>query len=114
MACFFIAAVSIIGIPPTGGSWSKWLLLQGTVDASMLPMTAVLIVSSLLSIGYLMPVVARAFFLPLPGIPAGEKIAIQEAPLLCLVPICATAAGCLALFFFAEELYQLLEPIAVP
>ena len=114
MACFFIGTVSIIGLPPAGGSWSKWFLLQGTVDAGMLPLTFVLTVSSLLSIAYLMPVTARAFFLPAARSGTAAEARIREAPLFCLVPICATAAGCIALFFYAEELYQLLEPIAIP
>ena len=121
MACFFIGAVSIIGLPPMGGSWSKWLLITGTVDAGRLPLAFVLIVSSLLNIAYLMPVVARAFFVPAPVGGGGEggghghdDGGIHEAPLFCLVPICATALGCLALFFYAEEIYQLLEPIAGP
>jgi len=113
MACFGIGALSIIGLPPMGGSWSKWLLMLGTIDAGMLPLTFVLVVSSLLNIAYLMPLVARAFFVPAvapAGGPHGDGI--REAPLLCLVPLCATAAGCIALFFFAEEIYRLLEPIA--
>ena len=112
MGCFFIGALSIIGLPPMGGSWSKWFLVLGTVEANMLPLAFVLIVSSLLNIAYLMPVVARAFFIPAPPDPDHGDDGIHEAPLFCLIPICATAAGCIALFFYAEELYLLLEPIA--
>jgi multicomponent Na+:H+ antiporter subunit D len=117
MACFGIGAISIIGLPPMGGSWSKWFLLLGTIDAGMLPVAAVLIVSSLLNIAYLMPVVARAFFAPLPqtntaaGHVDAPGRAIQEAPILCLIPICVTALGCLALFFYADTIYQLLKPM---
>ena len=120
MACFGIGAISIIGLPPMGGSWSKWFLLLGTIDAGMLPVAAVLIVSSLLNIAYLMPVVARAFFAPLPQTNRGAGHvdapgrAIQEAPILCLIPICLTALGCLALFFYADAIYQLLEPMVTP
>jgi len=130
MFCFLIGSLSIIGLPPFGGSWSKWFLLLGTVDAHQLALAGVLVVSSLLNIAYLMPVVARAFFVPLPAaaVEAGGHGAVasggsgrvgsaggepgwQEAPWLCLVPTCATALGCLALFFFADELYRLLEPL---
>jgi multicomponent Na+:H+ antiporter subunit D len=115
MACFFIAALSIIGVPPMGGSWSKWFLFLGAIDADALPLVFVLLASSLLNIAYLMPVVARAFFVP---VTAGDgehaHEGFHEAPLLCLVPICATALGCIALFFYAEELYQLLAPITGP
>ena len=32
MIAFFIGSLSIIGVPPTGGTWSKWYLLAGTLD----------------------------------------------------------------------------------
>ncbi|MCH8333678.1 30S ribosomal protein S17 [Candidatus Sumerlaeota bacterium] len=31
---------------------------------------------------------------------------MREAPWLCVVPLCLTALGCLALFFFADPLYR--------
>ena len=82
-------------------------------------MVAVLMASSLLSIGYLMPVVGRAFF----SAPREEEGAhgehdgggdddnpgIREAPVLCVLPPVLTAVGCLVLFFFADEIYQLLS-----
>ena len=63
---FFIGAMSIIGLPPLAGSWSKWLLIVGAADAGQQAMIVVLVLSSLLNIAYLMPVVARGFFLPSP------------------------------------------------
>jgi multicomponent Na+:H+ antiporter subunit D len=32
MVAFFIGSLSIIGLPPTGGTWSKWYLMIGAVD----------------------------------------------------------------------------------
>ena len=115
-AAFFIGSLSVIGLPPTGGSWSKWFLLMGAGDAHQWTMMAVLMASSLLSIGYLMPVVGRAFFRPpaasdddCTGHDAGPGI--QEAPLLCVLAPLATAVGCVVLFFFADDIYQLLTGI---
>src|SRR5690606_28668250 len=61
MLAFFVGAVAVIGLPPTGGSWSKWYLMLGAVDAGQLALVAVLAVSTLLNIAYLMPIVARAY-----------------------------------------------------
>ncbi len=62
---FSIAAFSIIGLPPGGGSWGKWFMALGaTSQPSDYPFVFVYMLSSLLAIGYLMPIVARAFFLP--------------------------------------------------
>ena len=47
MGCFFVGALSIIGLPPTGGMWSKLLLVQGTASAGeMLLMTTFLVSSA--------------------------------------------------------------------
>lgn len=115
-AAFLIGALSIIGLPPLGGSWSKWLLIVGAADASQQIAIGVLMVSSLLNIAYLLPIVGKGFFLadPQPA-PAGAavtpKLKIQEAPLLVVVPPVLTAIGCLVLFFYAGQIQDFLMPI---
>jgi multicomponent Na+:H+ antiporter subunit D len=110
---FFLGSLSVIGLPPMGGSWSKWYLVLGAVEAEQAAMMLVLMASSLLSIGYLMPVVARAFFKEPPAAedPHAED---GEAPLLCVLPPVLTGIGCIVLFFYAEEIYQLLTGIVTP
>ena len=123
MAAFLIGALSVTGLPPLGGAWSKWYLMLGAAEAGQLVMVGALMLSSLLNVAYLMGPVARAFFAPpqgaapahagsvgaaaAPSSPGG----IREAPLFCVVPICVSALGCLVLFFFADQIYALLEPI---
>ena len=60
MWTFALAALSLIGIPPTSGFVSKWYLPQ----AGMLGLVgvAVLMVSALLTAGYLMSIVVNGFF----------------------------------------------------
>ena len=113
MVAFFVASLSIIGLPPTGGTWSKWYLLLGAAEGHEVIFMFVLMLSSLLSIAYLMPVVARAFFVEA-STPDDEKRSegIHEAPLLCVAPLCLTAAGCLLLFVYAGPIYRLLLPVA--
>jgi len=109
MLAFTIGAVSIVGLPPFGGTWSKWLLVQGTLDSGIWLLTAVLLVSSLLNILYLMVVPIRGFF----AAPATPVAGIQEAPLPSLLAMGVTATGCLLLFFYAEPIYRLLGGILV-
>ncbi len=109
MVAFLIGSLSIIGLPPLGGSWSKWYLILGAIDAAQMPLVAVLLVSSLLNIAYLMPVVGRAFFAG--GEDDTDSHGIHEAPWPCVVPLCVTSAGCLLLFFFAGEVYEFLAPL---
>jgi multicomponent Na+:H+ antiporter subunit D len=115
---FLIGSLSIIGVPPLGGSWSKWYLALGAAEADQRIFVGVLMLSSLLSIGYLMPVVGRAFFLPEPAHDEhgghddhGDHHDHGEAPLLCYLPPLVTAASCVALFFFAGDLMDLLEGV---
>ncbi len=115
---FLIGSLSIIGLPPLGGAWSKWYLIVAAVDAQQLIMIGVLMISSLLNIAYLMPIVARGFFAqqsedPNPSGEAGRFnwSQVKEAPAACVVPLCLTAAGCIVLFFYSNDLYQLILPI---
>lgn len=61
---FAICSLSLIGIPPTGGFVSKWFLAQGGLAGGVIGIvgTAVLMVSALLTAGYLLPIVTDAFF----------------------------------------------------
>lgn len=66
MWCFTLASLSLIGIPPMGGFVSKWYLvtagLEGPFRIVGLAGLVVLIVSALLTAGYLLPVITDGFF----------------------------------------------------
>ena len=63
-AAFFLAALSIIGIPPLGGSWSKFLLMAGAAENGMVLVILILAISSLMNVWYLLEPVMRGFYLP--------------------------------------------------
>jgi multicomponent Na+:H+ antiporter subunit D len=67
--------------------------------------------SSLLNVAYLIPIVTRAFFRPPPDAEPGKPVAIAEAPLFCVVPVCVTAFGCLLLFFYADTIMHFITLI---
>jgi multicomponent Na+:H+ antiporter subunit D len=106
MAAFFIGSLSIIGLPPGGGTWSKWYLMIGTIEADKLILMVVLMVSSLLNIAYLLPIPLRAF-LSGDGIEQDRPFQLKEAPLPCLLAIGVTALGCVVLFFYPQPLYEI-------
>ena len=118
MGAFVIGALSIIGLPPMGGAWSKWHLMLGAADAEQFVFIGVWMLSSLLSVAYLMPVILRAFFqAPEPlaasaGAAAVNGDGIQEAPLFCLIAMGITSAGTFILFFFAGDIAAFLAPLA--
>ena len=104
---FFIGSLCIIGLPPTGGTWSKWLLGLGTLEAGQVALLVVLMVSSLLSLGYLLIIPVRAFFSPPPG-GLSPEAGFKEGPLLCLIAIVITALASLGLFFYPDPIYRLM------
>ncbi len=109
MLAFLLGSFSVIGLPPFGGAWSKWYLALGAAEAGHELLVAVLMISSLLNIAYLLPIPVRGFF----AAPENEDqgAGIQEAPLFCLVPLSFTAVGGLVLFFGADKIYQLVLPL---
>ena len=111
MAAFFIASLSIIGVPPAGGTWSKWFLLMGTMEEEQWILMAVLMISSLLNIAYLIPIPFRAFFPD--GGTSSAGIGIKEAPLPSLIALCITAVGSVILFVYPQPLYELARAILV-
>jgi len=104
MGAFFLASLSIVGLPPMGGMWGKWYLALGALDAGYVFLVAVLMVSTLLNIAYLIPVPIRAF---LGKADAGGEMQIQEAPIACLIAMGVTVVGCVALFFNPSWIVQL-------
>ena len=78
MAAFSIAALSIVGIPPTAGFITKWFLAAGSIEADKLAVFFVLLTGTLLSAAYYLRIIRTAFF----GSPAregGEEATHQAA-----------------------------------
>ncbi|MFP6731632.1 MAG: proton-conducting transporter membrane subunit, partial [Alphaproteobacteria bacterium] len=111
MAAFFMASLSIIGLPPFGGLWSKWYLALGTLDTDQYVLLAVLLISTLLNIAYLIPIPLRAFFCPPEDVPEGG---MREAPALSVIALSVTALGCFVLFLFPGPLYRLAAMLVAP
>jgi len=66
MGCFTIASLSLIGIPPLGGFIAKWQLAAGALQSGTGLFgwlgVVVLLISALLTAGYLLPIIAEGFF----------------------------------------------------
>jgi multicomponent Na+:H+ antiporter subunit D len=112
MIAFGIGAISIIGLPPMAGTWSKWYLTIGALEADKLIIVAVLMVSSLLNIAYLLPIPIKAFFnSATPDQAPWSWSQTKEAPVASLIAIGVTSFACLALFFYPQPLIALVNLI---
>lgn len=102
---FTLASLSIIGLPPFGGMWSKWYLALGAVQTEQWILLAVLMISSLLNIFYLLPIAIRGFFAQPQG--AEQYTKVKEAPKSMLLALSVTALVSIALFFYPDPFYYL-------
>ncbi|MGM0574884.1 MAG: complex I subunit 5 family protein [Myxococcota bacterium] len=62
--CLVIAAASLVGVPPLGGFFSKWYLLQAAIGASQPWLAAAVIGGSLLAIAYVFRILEAALLAP--------------------------------------------------
>ena len=87
--CFTFASLALIGIPPFSGFVSKWFLCSGALDAEIGAFgyigPVVLLVSALLTAGYLLPITINGFF-PGKDFDASKAVKCEPAPVM-LLPI---------------------------
>ena len=102
---FFIGSLSIIGVPPMGGSWSKFYLMLGSVEKQYLFIIAVLCISTLLNVYYLLEVPAKAFFLE-----KKSNVQVTKHPLT-TYPTFFAALLTIILFVYIEPLKEITNLI---
>lgn len=111
MTAFFIASLSMIGIPPVGGFISKWYLIVGSIEAKQLAFLLVLLISSLLNAAYFLPISYKAFFEQEAAIDATAPSApIREIPLLA-VTVMITASLSLLLGLYPDYFLALAREV---
>ena len=103
MWCFTFASLALIGIPPTGGFISKWYLALGALESGegifCLLGPVILLISALLTAGYLLPLTIKGFF-PGDGYCYPEQNPLnrkKETSLYMLAPIAILAILAVAL-----------------
>ena len=104
MTAFTIGALSMIGVPPTGGFVSKWYILAGAFQSDNYVAILTVIVSTVLNAAYFLPILFLVWLRPETPPPAKEH---GEAPLLMVIALCITAILTLGLFFFNQPVIDL-------
>ena len=102
--CFTILSLSLIGIPPTMGFYSKWELAIASLDNNVVGafsyiIPIVLLASALLTAGYLLEITINAFF----KADDGEQKAVKESKIMCSVLIVLSAIALLGGVFTAQS-----------
>lgn len=113
--CYTILALALIGIPPAGGFISKWYLAEGALQSGIPVFSwlgpVVLLVSALLTAGYLLPVTIKGFF---PGEEAvSPDMAKKEPSPFMLVPLAVLAVLALLSGILPNPLIRYVSEIAL-
>ncbi|MBQ6776333.1 MAG: hypothetical protein IJP53_07750 [Synergistaceae bacterium] len=96
MTCFALASISLIGLPVTGGFTAKWYMASGALNLGGVGVfgIVILMISALLTAGYLLPIVTDAFF---PGSDFNyETVVPLRLPLNMKLPLLMLSAGAVA------------------
>lgn len=114
MWCYTIVSLGLIGIPPTGGFISKWYLAEGALSSGIAVFSwlgpVILLISALLTAGYLLPVTIRGFF---PGADYNYEALVKKEPSpLMTVPVLILALLSVLLGLLPGEILDYLLQIA--
>lgn len=119
LVCYTAVALGLIGIPSMSGFISKWYLAQGSLASGTGAFAwagpVILLISALLTAGYLLPLTIQGFF---PGADFDESeikergLEGKEPSKMMLIPIAVTAFLTLLLGCFPVPLLRMLEEIA--
>ncbi|MBL0319940.1 MAG: monovalent cation/H+ antiporter subunit D family protein [Alphaproteobacteria bacterium] len=105
MACFTIAAFSLVGMPLTFGMYAKWYFFQGAFENANTTVMIVLFISTMLNIAYFFPIIYRAFFKK----PVNQSFVpgINESPYPMMLALTLTACLIILLFIWPDRIMQL-------
>ncbi|MCW8879084.1 MAG: monovalent cation/H+ antiporter subunit D family protein [Kangiellaceae bacterium] len=111
MTAFSIGALSMIGVPPTGGFVSKWYILAGAFEADNYVAIATIIASTVLNAAYFLPIIYFAWFEPEQP---GAENDHGEAPFFAVLALTITAALTIGFFLFNATAIELERQLVSP
>lgn len=114
LGCFAFGSLSLVGIPPFAGFFSKWYLANGALASEVSVFSwmgpVVLLLSALLTAGYLFPIVVQGF---LPGKAYdAQTVKKCEAGLNMTIPMMILAILALLLGIFSSGIIEFVSQLA--
>ena len=115
MLALCVGALSVVGVPPTCGFFSKWFLLLGGVQAGQWEFVAALIFSSLVNAVLFYRVFEVAFSQSEEGPSLGfENSRILDAPPMMIPPLVVVTVALLAIGLSAGPFVREVIRFAIP
>jgi len=116
MGAFVVGALSIIGVPPTCGFFSKWYLISGGIAAGHYGFVAALLFSSLVNVVLFFRIIELGYFEPFSDHHGHNHHSepIDEAPLSMLVPLIIVAAGLVVVGMYTGDIVTRIIDFSIP
>ena len=116
MAAFVTAGLSVIGVPPTCGFFSKWYLISGAIQAGNYGFMVALLFSSLVNAVLFFRIIEIAYYEPMESHhhAGGPKESIIEAPLTMLVPLLIVAVSLIVVGVYSGSIVTTLIAPVLP
>lgn len=112
MASFSIAAISMVGLPPLAGFFSKWYLALGTIDNENWLFLAVILISSLLNAVYFFRIFEKVYMMnPDADQTEPSETTSQEVPASMLAPTAILAVSLIIIGFANAAIVGILFDI---
>lgn len=120
MAAFTVGALSMIGIPPTCGFFSKWYLIGAGIDAGNWVYVGALLISSFVNAVIFFRIIEIACFGKEPteashshddhhGASDEPKTTIAEVPLIMLIPAITASVSIILLGIFNQNIVEMIQ-----
>ena len=104
MIGFSIGALSLIGMPILGGFISKWYIVESALDANRWFIILVIVISTLLNIGYFIPIIYKVFF-----VKNTSKKALKKLPITINLAIFSCCILIILLFLFPNFFIEVIK-----
>jgi len=120
MTALIVVALSVIGVPPTCGFFSKWYLIQGALMAGNWVFVFALLFSSLINVILFFRIIEIGYYSfdynneSSHSHGHGESVVIDEAPLSMLVPTYIVAAIVVLIGLYNQSIVTNIIQFAVP
>lgn len=98
---------SVAGIPPLGGFFGKWMVVEAALSANLIPLVIILIIASVISLGYYLRLILIIFV-------NKPRDAFQRVDSIVISTIVLTALACAVLFtvFFGTFQETVLQAVS--
>ncbi len=107
MAMFLIAGLSVVGIPPTSGFSSKWMIYHALMQANQPILALLSLFGSVLTLAYIAKFMHAAFL----GQPNPALKDIKDPPMVMRVPMLILAVGCIITGIFPGTVFAPISAI---